>query len=852
VKRLVAIISDVVRRWPWWTVAVVAVATAILGLFATRAVVSTGQEGFAPNTPEIQASNEIQQLFSTGGNEQVMQIIITGDDVISAAGVKTVAAVESAIRSSDSSAYLSDRSDRAAIVSYLSGVIQAAGVQGIPIDSLTDEQVKQLYTLSLQRAAAGQADYLKALASSKTNFDTATAPAGLMVVFLDTSSIAESGTGDFTGIVNAEQAVASSAEAQSTDVIGVQAFSQLLLFGGEFDFSKEVGRLFISAFLIILLILGYVYWVRPRGGRSSWSSFRRTAADVTLTLLVIMVAIVWMQGFAVLLGPDHLDVIGNLNEITQIIPILLIGLGVDYAIHLTGRYREEIGLGRSVASSSTRAIGTVGVALILATLTTAVGFLTNLISPIPGLKDFGILTSIGIVSAFVLMLTLLPAVRLILDRRAERHGRLHADSFVAGTTERALPRVAAKTAVLAERIPVITLVVALLLGGLGAYGLSQLKTTFSFIDFLPADSPGVKAFKTLDEQFAGGQGEQTNVLIKGEVATPEAYQAMQEASLNLAGTPDVVAYGGFAAAQSPVGVVASLAQAGDTTFLQAAGAVGLQSDLTVSSTADVAAIYDAAMSADPESMGRVLHQDTNGTYTAAQFVISTGAGEERAAELKANLEGDFAPVTDAGMTATPTSTAIISSVIVNKLSSSQIRSLFIAIIVAMLLLVANFWFETRRPFLGVITIAPVALVVLWTFGMMALFGISFNPVTATLSAMAIGIGVPFTIHVTHRFEEDRIRYEDQEEAIRSTARHTGAALAGSAFTTMAGFGILVTSSLKPLQQMGQVTVFALGAALIASVLVLPSMLALWDTWHRRRSSTTFDRERLAAHGLVEE
>jgi len=450
------------------------------------------------------------------------------------------------------------------------------------------------------------------------------------------------------------------------------------------------------------------------------------------------------------------------------------------------------------------------------------------------------------------MLTLLPAVRLLLDQRAERNGRLHPESFVAGTTERVLPRVAARTAVLAERVPVITLIVALLLGGLGAYGLSQLKTTFSFVDFLPADSPAVAAFNTIDREFGGGLGEQTNVLIKGDVATPEAYRSFLQASQSLTDTPDVITYGGFAAAESPLSVIGDLAQSGDQTFLQAAGAAGLQQDLTVSDTADVAAIYDAAMAASPEAAGRVLHKEADGSYTAAQFVISTSAGEERAGALLTNLQDDFTPVRDAGLTASPTSTNIISAVITKKLSSSQIRSLFAAIIVAMLLLILNFWFETRRPFLGVITILPVALVVLWTFGMMAVFGISFNPVTATLSAMAIGIGVPFTIHVTHRFEEDRIRYEDQEEAIRSTARHTGAALAGSAFTTMAGFGILMTSSLKPMQQMGEVTVFALGAALIASVLVLPSMLALWDSWHRRRHATTFDRERLAAHGLVDD
>ena len=849
-KQLVGAISAVIRRWPWWTIGIVLLVTAGLGSFASNSTVSTGQEGFAPDTPELQASREIEQLFSTGGNEQVMQIILSGDNVISADGVKTVQSIEDAIRSSDAGPYISDRADRAGIVSYLGGVMQGASMQGIPVDGLTDSQVQQLYSLTLSQAPADQADYLRALVSSNTNFDGAVSPAGLVVVFLDTSSI--QGGNDFSGIVDVEQAAASAADQFSTDTIKVQAFSTLLLFGNEFDFSKEVGRLFISAFVIILLILGYVYWVRPRGGRSPWGSLRRTAADVALTLLVIMTAIVWVQGLAVLLGPDHLGVIGRLNEITQIVPILLIGLGVDYAIHLTGRYREEISVGKSVASASTRAISTVGVALILATITTAVGFLTNLISPIPGLKDFGILTAIGIGAAFILMLTLLPAIRLILDRRAERAGRLHADSFAAGTTERALPRIAARTAVLAERIPVITLIVALVLGGLGAYGLSQLKTTFSFIDFLPADSPSVLAFKTLDREFSGGFGEQTNVLIKGDVATPAAYAAFLDASKSLTDTPDVITYGGIAAAESPLSVIGTLAQSGDQTFLQAAGAAGLQPDLTVSSSADVSAIYDAAMAALPEAAGRVLHRDTNGTYTAAQFAISTSAGEERATELLTDLNGDFSPVRDVGLMATPTSTNIISSVIIEKLSNSQIRSLFVAIIAAMLLLIGNFWFETRRPFLGVITIAPVALVVLWTFGMMALFGISFNPVTATLSAMAIGIGVPFTIHVTHRFEEDRIRYEDQEEAIRSTARHTGAALAGSAFTTMAGFGILMTSSLKPMQQMGEVTVFALAAALIASVLVLPSMLALWDSWHRRRHATTFDRDRLAAHGLLDE
>jgi hypothetical protein len=172
--------------------------------------------------------------------------------------------------------------------------------------------------------------------------------------------------------------------------------------------------------------------------------------------------------------------------------------------------------------------------------------------------------------------------------------------------------------------------------------------------------------------------------------------------------------------------------------------------------------------------------------------------------------------------------------VVTSLTQSQSASLFITIAVAALVLVISFAVESRRWFLGVITIAPVGLVVLWTYGLMFATGIPFGPVTATLAALAIGIGVPFTIHIARRFLGDRREYHDADVAMRSTMRHTGGALAGSAFTTMAGFGVLITSSLVPFRQMGQVTVYAIGLALIAAVVVLPSMLTLWDRYHQKR------------------
>ena len=857
-KSLVHFLSGAAQRAPVFIIVVVLIITAILGALNSQMVRETGQEGFAPDTPEIQASERIGDLFASGASEEVIQVIVEGEEVISASGLRAVQEINRVVAESRAGAYLSNQPQRPGVVSFLDGVLGSLAEQGISTDGLTDADVKQLYQQAAEFAPPEQSGFLAQLASQNADLTVPSAPAGLAIIFLDASKFSD-GDEAFSELIDLEVELGKALTAiEAGDNVSVSPFSFALLFGEDTDFLAEVGRLFMFAIAIILAILGFVYFLRPKGRLTLVGALRRSGADILLTMGVILMAITWEQGIGVLLGPGYLEVIGPFNEIGQIIPILLVGLGVDYAIHLTARYREELGEGRDVAAATGRAISTVGVALILATLTTAVGFLTNVFNPVPALADFGILSAVGILAAFVLMLTFVPAVRLLLDRRAERAGRLPSAALAAGATERLLPRLMSRTALLAEHAAVPTLIISLILGGVGYFGLTQLSTEFSFTDFLPEDSPAVATFDTLAEEFGGGFGESTAVLIEGDVATPQAHNAMLAAWGNLADTKNVSAFGGFASAQSPVSVVATLVQPSPESegqpaspeFAELAFSSGLQEDLSVAADADVDAIYAAALAADPDQMGQVL-SGSAGNFNAAQFTIQTSAGETGAVALQSDLNDDFAPVADAGLGAIATSQEIISSVIIQSLSDSQVRSLFITLAAAMLLLVVNFWFESRRPFLGVITILPVALVVLWTFGMMAATGIPFNPVTATLSALAIGIGVPFTIHVTHRFQEDRIRFDDLDEAIRSTARHTGGALAGSAFTTMAGFGVLITSSLKPFAQMGQVTVYAIGFALIASVLVLPSMLALWDGWHRRRGDAILDKAALEATELVQ-
>ena len=789
--------------------------------------------------------------------------------------------------------------EQASLADAIASADLPAGITAsyLPDDAST-AQLKQSYLDQAAFIPGDQGEVIQQLLSSDRDMTAPSAGNGLMILFFD-----QAADEDDILVFSEEQTalVAAINELDLPDGLSAEAFSFELIFASGGDATSEIGRMFGLALAIILVILVFNFWVPISGRAGLAKTIRRALAGTFLTLLTILMAITWMQGLGVLGGPKYLDLIGNFNQIVQILPILLIGLGVDYGIHMVSRYQEEVAA-HGVSEAITVSIRTVGVALVLATITTAVGFLTNLVSPIPALKDFGILAAIGIFASFFLMLTFVPAIRFLLDRGAEKRGTLpvedlsapHRDSGVLGPVLAGLiagvgvyalsiqlsvifgdklyadlfevsdammfgaiggvigfvliwlPKIVGSTAAIAKNFAVATVIVAVALAGVGEFGRRQLSTEFSFTDFVPRDNPLLGALNLLIDEFGGGFGETTNLLVEGDVATPDTHNALVDAWIDLGEEDDILVIGDRASATSALGLLDTYLTPGvgfNPDVAAAAAEQGVGDDLRVPDSADVAALYDAVRAVDEASFDAVMHSE-GGSYDAALWVVGTQAGDSRVPALRDALNSTYEPVRETGVTVIPTSDNLINRVVVESLQDSQTRSLGITLAAATLLLVLNFWIESRRPLLGIITMLPVGLVVLLTFGMMALTDIPFGPVTATISALAIGIGVPYTIHITHRFQEDRIRFESVEDAVQSTMRHTGGALAGSALTTMAGFGSLVTSNLTPFQQFGAVTFYAIGFALLMSILVLPSMLVLWDRWHRNRGDAVLDEAAL--------
>ena len=501
-------------RRPW--LAIIAVLAVAIGLSSLgRPEMSNDSSEFAPEDPAITASERIEALFGEESAVQPLQVVllseagdIVGTDGLAAATtvVETLQSVEiDGVRLTD---FLVDQPGTGSITSFMSPV-ELAIANGAPAPT-TDAEVKALLETGLAFAPPAQAELLNGLFEGGLGEGTA-APAGLMLAFFETPG--DTASFELLSQLQGEFDTA----LQSASFSGVEAlpFSVSLIFQSGEDSAIEIPLLLFSAIGIIGLALLFVFWTAAPLRR--FQRVRRTVADTLLALLVVMFAITTTDGMAVILGPAGLGLIGNVSGPSSIVSILLVGLGVDYVIHLNSAYRKGLGEGAAVEAAMTRSGRIVGGALVLSALTTAFGFLTNVFAGSTALLTFGVLAAVGIGAAFLYANLLFPAARVLLDRRAAKAGKLPAEAFA--TTERSwIDRLTGATAVIPRRAPWAAVGLAGLVLVGAAVTATNLRSGFSFLDFVPEGAAVRAAAAELEERFDGGLGETTSVLVEGDLA----------------------------------------------------------------------------------------------------------------------------------------------------------------------------------------------------------------------------------------------------------------------------------------------------------------------------------------------
>ena len=511
----------------------------------------------------------------------------------------------------------------------------------------------------------------------------------------------------------------------------------------------------------------------------------RKLSDVVLPFLVISISVIWVLG---VMGYTGL----KFSNIFVAITPLIFGVAVAYSVHMLTRYYEERSKGAEAPKAAVISIKTVGMAVLLTAVTTAFGFGSFSVSELPPLRNFGLILVLGIAFNFLLVVTLMPSLLVLRDtnKPAGKKRESRVNKFLDKMSLFALRK---RKAVL-----VITGVTALACVAL----LPGISTSISYDDMLPEESATISAQAEITELFGGGGGEVMVIMVEGDVlgkyqdVLAIENQVRKIDLVNEDGTPMVsevmsyadvlyMAQGNVEAALSDPQGAALMVQ---TLVLDQENPDYLQKGL-------VLIMIDAKTDQEAKEITRAVRDITS---ECTSLTMRIGGAPALMADI---LDG---------------------------MQSTQIKTTAIALILSLVVVSLLF----RSVPLGVFTIIPVVLTITWEFGVLKVAGWNLDLFTIMVSALIIGIGIDFSIHVTHRCREEFEKLKDAEKSLEITVLNVGKALTSATATTAGAFFVLVLSSMPMMMRFGSLVAVVIVLAFLAALFVLPSILVSYFKRHQ--------------------
>jgi predicted RND superfamily exporter protein len=740
------------------------------------------EESFMPDMEIAQASDEISADFTTTSSISIL-VKSKDNDVLTSKNLVEMLQIEKEIISDPdivSSLYVPEIpsvnvNSVADIISQMAllqqGITNPTMEQKISvIQNMNDNQIKQLINgiLSSDETPIEVKGLFSMILTKDFDIGKGVIKAkGTMILINLNPSISKGSSGMYSsaesGLSKTEKRMDEIVKSKNLNFIDITVMGSSIIMDEIMEANNESMAILLPlAFGMVIIILAIIY---------------RSGIDMLFSLLALMFAIIWVYGFGAAMGYSF-------NPMTTAVPILIVGLGIDYGIHITMRYREETKIGKLINQAIIITIASVGMALLLATVTTVVSFLSNLASPIFIIAEFGVLCAIGIIGSFVTMTTFVPACKQIRENRRLDKGKLLGNelnnnisnnrrSKIKTVGEAVLDKTMGSGAVAAERHPIAVIIIVSLIT-IGAVSIAiQLETTFNFEDFLPEDLEISKDLDYMMSEFgiSGGEAEKVNILVKGDITNPEILRDIDLTIYNMKDDESIIKNVYEPDVESILSVMkdwatnTSLYGVQDTNYnpdFETLYYSVMTNDGIPNQDAtkeDIAYLYKWLYSY-PNSISAVqsvLHQTNGNIYdsTVLRISINVDSNDNEAIDnLYNDLKQDKKSLDDSADEATVTGGSILTKVVMDSLNESQIRSLIITIFLSLIVLSIVFWFKWRSVILGLITITPVIFCVAWTLGTMYILDIPLNMMTITIASLTIGLGITYGIHITHRFLED--------------------------------------------------------------------------------------------------
>ncbi len=595
----------------------------------------------------------------------------------------------------------------------------------------------------------------------------------------------------------------------------------LLEMDEEIDSNKIVLGLFALAFTSLVLFL----------------SFRRFTR-VIFPLLTLGCALAWTFGLPGFFGMET-------SPLDLAVVPLVAGLGIDYMFHLLKRYDEEI---CDLAGGSTTpfdegesssldiyeralslSVGKVKRPVILASFTTVVAFLTALFSPVEAVANFGIKCTIGIVITLLLSFFFLLPLCIFIEHRLVSKDKCpnpkdNRTPYFIGHTMNNISRGVTV-------YPVFVVIGILLVSTFSLIYAVDVEKSFETDDIISNDLDARATEHTLNKYIGASSQSRVYYYYRGDGEPGvELVNDMAEKLLYVEEAPHVVMLGDlphtnslldiFSRAISHSPELAEKYSFSGKDHLPLTNCTDKQVEDFVkyleNNSTSYGLLEDSTFS---DMIGNVFQRHGKGYSALIEifvYVDTYGESSSLVYSLKSALENEDS---SGEIDITLTGLAVMTVETVDGMQDTMLYGTLAAFLVGLIVLVAVYR-KVSSPFLAML---PVVVSTLWILGFMSMFSISLNILTITITSLVIGIGLDYSIHIVERYEQERKKH-DPEKSLKRTLKYTGSSIFLSAFTTICGFLILLSSSLPVMRTYGLISGIAVLFSFILSCVVVPIIL----------------------------
>jgi predicted RND superfamily exporter protein len=525
--------------------------------------------------------------------------------------------------------------------------------------------------------------------------------------------------------------------------------------------------------LVFLVLLGVTY------------SIYRVKRLALIPAACVLISLAWTMGLVGFAGIP-------LNTITSLLPPVVMVVSVSAAIHLLNQYLDEIEAGVSGAAAVENAIRHVGMACFLTSLTTALGFFSLLVSPVPAVREFALFAGIGVLLSFVVAITCVPLALLHSGTLAPER-LMHLKE---GAIERLLDRLVWWVSAHRGRVFAGTV---LALVGL-CPGIWRLTEGTDIVRALKPHAPLRVSSEFIDQHLTGVNS------LELLVQTPGPKGPMAPATIR-----QVLAFSRWLRDQPGVTAVYSPWEP----------LTGVRTDLVAQDTqlTALATLLPLVfpMQAWLEPNAKALRISARVTAMRSdQFLALAQSVERQAEQARLPLQVTGHNYLLAQMSRT--------------LVQTQMRALGFAVV----MILGTMALALRSWRLGLLAAIPNVLPPLMIFGLMGWCGIALSTATTMIASVALGLIVDDTIHLLYWYKRERQTRGGGFVAMEQALRHTGRALVSTTMILTLGFWAGILGSFRPTAHFSFLTGLTMILALVADLLVTPAAVLAWEGEPRTR------------------